>query len=186
MALRTLSHTHSPIYRVVRRNWTDPLDTSFSRAANNRWNPPDAFSVLYTACSEEVARAVVQDIFAVMGAGIADLTDEALPQLCEIDWAGSPVDVATPEGVSAAGFPSEYPDRVATTTTQAHAIEWNRNGLDGVVCRSASMWRLGLSNWLGDHESWSELAIFTENATQSPSLVSRRDDLEWLLPDDLP
>ena len=107
---RTVAHKHVPLCRVIRRGWADPLDTSYSQraSADNRWNTPD-FPALYCGCSERVSRAVARDIFRLAGIGFEDLQDAMLPQLVEIAWAGEVVDVASPEGVAAAGFPLDYP-----------------------------------------------------------------------------
>ncbi len=114
-----------------------------------------------------------------------DFIDAGLPQLCEVAWTGRVVDVASDHGVREAGFPSNYPQRVGYGDTQAKGAEWHSGGHEGVLCRSASMSRLGWNDWSGQHEGWSEAAIFVENAVQDPALVNRRRDLEWLLPDSL-
>ncbi len=182
-----VDHNHQPIYRVVKAHWRDPLDTSFSRGKpDNRWNPPERFEVLYTCCSVEVARAIVQDVlrdeFAVSE---EDLLESALPNLCEIEWSGTAVDVASEHGVSEAGFGSAYPEGVDRAETQAKAAEWHEDGEEGVACRSASMYGLGWRDWSEPHLRWGELAIFVENATMKPALIRRRTDREWLLPPEL-
>lgn len=96
---RTVAHKHMPLYRVIRRGWADPLDTSYSQraSADNRWNTPD-FPALYSSCSERVARAVARDVFRSAAIELADLQGAMLPELVEIAWAGEVVDVASLEG----------------------------------------------------------------------------------------
>jgi hypothetical protein len=50
---------------------------------------------------------------------------------------------------------------------------------EGVVCRSASLHRLGLDAWIGDHARWSELAVFVRNVATAPSVTGSHDDLAW-------
>jgi len=175
-----MDHQHEPVYRVVRAAWADPLDTSFSRQRpDNRWNPPGEFGALYVCCSEPVARAVTLDILGFAGLVLDDLLPAVRPQLVEIGWSGPVVDVASAEGVAAAGFPASYPRGIAYGDTQPAAAVWHRAGREGVVCRSASLLRMGVREWSGPHERWSELAIFVANAARKPSLLRRRADLEW-------
>jgi RES domain-containing protein len=180
---RTVTHHHVPLYRVIRRAWADPLDTSYSQraSADNRWNTPD-FPALYCACSEQVARAVARDVYRLAGVESADLQDAMLPDLVEITWAGGVVDIASSEGVQAAGFPPEYPFGIEKTQTRERATAWYDNGAEGVVGRSTSLMRLGFSNWVGEHESWCEVTIFVNNSRQQPSVQRRRTDLDWLTP----
>lgn len=180
---QTVRHEHVPLFRVVRRGWRDPLDASYSRrsSANNRWNTSD-FPALYCSCSERVARAIARDIFRLAGIDLADLQDSMLPQLVEIIWTGEVVDVASAEGVIAAGFPADYPIGVDKVLTRAAATTWHGNGAAGVLARSASLMRLGLRTWDGSHESWSETAVFVNNVPLRPTLQRRRADLDWLNP----
>ena len=176
-----IDHTHRPVYRVVRRDWLDPLDTSYSQrpTADNRWNTPE-FPALYCCCSEWAARAVAQDVFRLAGVNLADLQPAFQPQLTEIAWSGPVVDVVSPAGVAAAGFPAEYPQGVSKNETRASAAAWHAVGLMGIVCRSASLARKGFSRWEGSHERWGELAIFVQNSPGAPTLQRRREDLDWL------
>ncbi|HZU27245.1 MAG TPA: RES family NAD+ phosphorylase, partial [Bryobacteraceae bacterium] len=140
----TVAHEHTPLYRVVRRQWSDPIDASYSQrdSADNRWNTPD-FPALYCCCSETVARAVARDVFRLAAVDIDDLQDAFLPQLCEIIWRGEVVDVASAEGVLAAGLPSEYPIGSDKSETRSLAAVWHAGGFSGIVARSASLMRLG-------------------------------------------
>ena len=181
MSLNTLVHDHLTMYRVVRRDWANPVDATFSQHSDrdNRWNTPD-FPALYCCCSESVARAIVRDIFRVTGADLSDLQDAARPQLVEIHWTGDPVDMITARGLVAAGFSEDYPTGSDHSQTREVARRWHYGGAAGILCRSASLARLGFRNWIGDHPPWSELAIYAENAPVRPSVQKRRDDLDWL------
>jgi len=122
----------------------------------------------------------VKDIFRITGATIADLLETAYPQLVEIHWRGTPVDMTAESAIVLAGFSPDYPARVNHSQTRIVAIGWHAGGASGVLCRSASMARLGFNGWNGDHAAWSELAIYTENCTAKPIMLNRRDDLGWL------
>lgn len=180
-APRLLDHRHEPVYRVVRSGWPDPIDASFSRRApDRRWNDA-AFPALYCCCSEAVARAVALDVLDYAGLRLEELQPAARPELAEIAWEGSVADAATPEGLAAAGLPPEYPRHVSRHETRRLAARWHgADGVDGVVCRSASLARLGVERWAGGHEGWSELAIFADRAAHRPRLRRRRSDLDWL------
>src|SRR5271163_163838 len=103
----TIVHDHIPIFRVIRRDWADPLDPTFSQRShvNNRWNTA-RFPALYCCCSDAVARAIVRHIFRLTGVDIADLQEAVQPQLVEILWTGEPVDMITETAIVAAGFPA--------------------------------------------------------------------------------
>ena len=141
---KLVSHSHEPVFRVARARWPDPLDTSFSQSQSNRWNAKNGQAVLYTACSEAVARGIVQDIFKFSALALEDLRPDYWPVLVEINWAGEVVDMASAAGIADCGFDSAYPEGSDYSTSQPLAETWFRSGVEGVVCRSASLWRLGL------------------------------------------
>lgn len=176
-----VGHGHV-VYRVTRQRWGDPLDASYSQARkDNRWNTP-AFPALYACCSEQVARSVALDRFRLSGVELEDLHPDAHPALVEITWAGMLVDVASAAGVIAAGFPATYPTGVSIAETQTAATAWHAGGVEGVVCRSASLARLGFFAWKDPHQPWGEVAIFSQNAKRAPRRRRRRVDLDWLRP----
>lgn len=169
-----------PLFRVVRAGWPDPLDASFSQMApENRWNSAD-FPALYCCSSESVARAIALDVLRFAGIDLEDLQPAWRPRLVEIAWTGEAVDVASAKGVSAAGFPPDYPAHVSKEITRRAAAAWHRRGDEGVLCRSASLWRLGFSGWNGPPSNWSEIALFVRNCRVSPALAGSRDDYDWL------
>lgn len=176
-------HAHR-IFRVVRAGWQDATDASHSQTkADNRWNAGD-FPALYCCCSLVVARAVALDVFRLASLVVEDLQPEVRPALAELSWSGQVVDVAYPDGVAAAGFPAGYPDGVSKEEARQAARRWHEHGHEGVVCRSASLWRRerGRLRWEGGHEGWSELAIFPLKAAKRPREERRTTDTSWLEP----
>lgn len=174
------AYDSGPLYRVIRQGWKRPLDSSFSQTtANRRWNTPD-FPALYCCSSPKVARAVTLDLFRFTGIQIEDLRPDLHPQLVEINWTGSVVDMATSKGIRAAGFSSNYPEGASLPETQKAATKWHKNGQEGVICRSASLHRLHFSDWSGQPERWSEIAIFPQRAKRAPRLVRRIFGLGWM------
>jgi len=180
-APRTLS-VAGPLYRVVRASWSDPLDGTWSQTmGDRRWNTVD-FPALYCCLSLEVARAITRDLLGFVGVELSDLQPDYRPRLVEVGWSGELVDVATARGVAAAGFPESYPEGVARSATQRAGLRWHHQGREGVACRSASLHRLGLAEWNGPYERWSEAALFLETCRTPPVVVSHRDDALWLQP----
>ena len=174
-----VDHGHL-VYRVIRQRWQDPLDASHSRGrTDNRWNT-QAFPALYACCSERVARAVALDVFRLSGVELEDLNADVRPALVDIIWSGTVVDVASADGVIAAGFPPTYPAGISVGETQHAATAWHRAGLEGIVCRSASLARFGFAEWKDPHPPWGEIAIFPQNAKHAPHRRRRRADLDWL------
>lgn len=177
---RAVLHSHTGVYRVIRRKWRDPLDASFSqRKTDNRWNTPE-FPALYCCCSLGVARSVALDLLRRAGVVLEDLRPEAQPALAEIRWSGRVVDVTSAKGIAAAGFDSRYPEGATIAGTQAKAANWHAAGFQGVVCRSTSMARQGFDRWVGDHRRWGELAIFIRDERRKPVLIRRVEGLSWL------
>lgn len=173
-------YQQNPLYRVVRRGWKDPLDTSFSqKTADRRWNTAD-FPALYCCSSAKVARAVTIDLFRFTGLQLDDLKPEFRPQLVELQWTGKVVDMATNRGVMSAGFPKSYPAEVSLQETQSAAVRWHKNRWEGVLSRSASLHRLRFSDWAGSPETWSEIAIFPQQANFQPRLIRRVPGIVWM------
>jgi RES domain-containing protein len=179
---RFMAHRHTPIYRVVRQGWQHPIDASYSqRKSNNRWNTRE-FPALYACCSVRVARAVALDRLRFASVVVEDLPTDQRPILAEIAWSGHTVDMTSKAGVAAAGFSDQYPKETSKESTRNAATKWHAAGLEGVVCRSASMERLGESAWNGPHQHWSECAIFPRNSKLQPRLLRRRMDTGWIFP----
>lgn len=181
--LVVIAHSHR-IFRVVRAGWQDATDASHSQMnPDNRWNTTE-FPVLYCCCSVPVARAVALDRFQDASVLVEDLQPEVRPALAKLSWAGQVVDVASENGVTAAGFPPTYPEGVNKEHTRRAASQWHELEHEGVVCRSASLWRRERerASWEGAHEQWSEVAIFPLKAANRAREEGREDDLAWLQP----
>jgi RES domain-containing protein len=179
----TLLHAH-PIFRVVQARWRDATDASHSQTrTDNRWNTTK-FPALYCCCSVPVARAVALDLFQAASVLVEDLQPEVRPALAKLSWAGQVVDVASENGVTVAGFPPTYPQGVNKEHTRRAASQWHELGHEGVVFRSASLWRRERkrASWEGGHEQWSEVAIFPLKAANQAREEGREDDLAWLHP----
>ena len=88
--------------------------------------------------------------------------------------------MVTESSIISAGFRADYPNGAEHPETRQAATQWHNLGTEGILSRSASLARLNFSKWEGDHELWSELAIFTDNAVIRPSLLRKRNDLAWL------
>jgi hypothetical protein len=130
MPCLTFAHDHV-IYRVVRTSWSNPLDASFSRVGDKRWNAPGTFPVLYSCCSESVARAITFDLYRTASIDLDDLTQAMRPELVEIQWAGDVVDMFSPAGITAAGFDGDYPVRATRAQTQTAGAGWHAEGQGG-------------------------------------------------------
>jgi hypothetical protein len=174
-----IAHSHIPIFRVVRVGWKNPLESSFSMTApDNRWNDA-TFPALYCCCGEDVSRAVARDVFRLAGVELADLQPSFRPRLVEVRWKGTVVDAVSPEGLRAADLPENYPAAIEKSDTRLRAGRWHAARLEGVVCRSSSLYRLGLRVWTGAHERWSEIAVFTHNVVEPPVIIGDRLAFTW-------
>ena len=170
------------MYRVVRQGHRNALDASFSQKSDdNRWNTR-AFPALYCCCGILVARAIVRDLFRFAGVESSELRAGWRPKLIAIEWSGQAVDVASGKGIAAARLPADYPVGADRVKTRALAVRWRAAGCEGVVARSASLSKLGVRRFEGDHAEWSELAIFIDAAKNLPTLASRQPKGNWLLP----
>jgi hypothetical protein len=97
----------------------------------------------------------------------------------EVLWSGNVVDVASEQGMIEAGLPPAYPDGVTKDRTRQLAAEWRGAGYEGVLCRSASLARLGFRAWEDPHQPWGEIAIFTEKAYGQPQPGQPLIDFDW-------
>ena len=120
------------------------------------------------------------DVFRLAGVELSDLARDARPELVEINWSGGVADMASAKGIDSAGFPASFPEDAASGETRRAAAEWRAMGAEGVVARSASLARMGMREWAGGHQRWSELAIFADSCQRRPALGRRHGDLEWL------
>lgn len=180
MSTPLLRKWSTKLFRVVRQGWANPLDTSFSRRTpNRRWND-SAMEALYCCGSERVARAVAFDIFRLAGVVSADLQEEYRPQLVEIRWTGDLIDIYSAQGLAEAGFSGRYPQGISKDQTRAAAAVWHSGGSQGVLCRSASLARIGQTEWPEPAAERGEVALWPSNSAKKPRLIRRRRDDGWL------
>jgi len=172
--------SHSPLLRVVNAGWRDPLDTSWSAKSGGRWNTMGTFEALHTFGSRRGARAFAWEKMRLLGVVPEDLLSEAHPQLVELYWNGTVVDVATKDGVRAVGFDEDYPTDVDWSETQPLGAVWHASGHEGVQCRSATLERIGESSWAGAPLDWSEIVLFSSNTKQAPRLSRRVPGMAFL------
>lgn len=177
--MNLVTHDHNPLYRVLPQDAIDFLDDSYSRHKDNRWNTAD-FPALYCCCSKQSARAVALEKLSSVGLLLEDVQPPDSPMLVEVEWVGQVVDVASADGVLAAGFTADYPDGTTRDRARLLAAQWFENGHEGIVCRSASLFRLGNRNWHPPHQPWGEAVVYKQNATQQPKSLRKHDDSAWL------
>jgi transcriptional regulator with XRE-family HTH domain len=185
----TVVHEHLPIFRVVRRGWPDAADTRFSQLSDVNIDGIRRAFRRFIAVAPRLWPVPSFGIFCLMeasrrfaGVDLTDLQETAQPQLVEINRSGEPIDMVSEAAIAVAGFSRDYPIGSRHSETQRIATKWHKDGGVGVLCRSASLARLGYTDWTGDHAPWSELAIYTDNSTIRPSVMKRRDDLTWFIP----
>lgn len=135
--------------------------------------------MLYTACSSTVALGLARDRFATGLIDPEDLMPGDQPELAEIQWSGVVVDVASTAGVAAAGFVPSYSSGVDHAIAQQTGLSWHGARHEGVLCRSASLARLGMTAWSGPCTAYAETATFTEVCTVNPEQVNRRRFADW-------
>ncbi len=131
---KIVAHGHVPLFRVLRAGHANPLDASHSRFRPGRWNTR-GFAALYTCCSEFSARAVARDRLRLAAVEVNELQPAARPQLSELAWSGPVVDVASAEGIEAAGFAPGYPTGVEPTPRRSPG---RRNGSAGGARESSA------------------------------------------------
>jgi RES domain-containing protein len=145
---------HGTYYRAFKPEWSDPLDTAFSKRNGGRWNPPGEFGALYLSRTVEVAAANVRRRHLGRAVGLFDLAPGRRPQLLQVDVPRSAVlDVVTEEGVAELRLPESYPFEIRReecwpAARRAHADE----SLAGVACRSAA--ECTATTWLGEELAW--------------------------------
>lgn len=124
-------------YRVVAPEWTEPLDTAYSKAFGGRWNPPGEFGALYLNVNVQVAAANARAQHAGRALKLFDLVPSARPELVTVEVPPlDVVDAVSPAGVAALGFAEGFPFGIPWPPCQAIAREARADGISGVACRS--------------------------------------------------
>ncbi len=164
-------------YRVVDPSYTNPLDTSYAKAAGRRWNPPGEFGALYLCATFAVAAANARYQFVGRAIKLFDLLPNARPELVTVDVPRlDVVDVVTAAGVQTVGLPPNYPYGVPWPPCQAIARDAFVDSVAGVAARSNA--EATPTSWIGE-----ELAVF-DSAT-GVAQISREAFAQWY-PDPIP
>lgn len=125
-------------FRVCKPDWIDCGDTSYSKAAGGRWNPPGQFGALYLNATLQVAAAQARQQHAGRAVGLFDLRPDRRPDLAVFEVPRLVViDAVTPAGVRALGLPARYP--IGVPWPRCQSIGRGAYGdLAGVAARSAA------------------------------------------------
>jgi hypothetical protein len=162
--------------RLAEPAWTDPLDTSYSKARGGRWNPPGAFGALYLNRDLRVAHLRVEQALAGHPYAVEDLDEAELHDLVDLEvpeqeW----LDCVNNDGLKAVGLPVSYPRQpggrpVEHPQCQPIGQAAFNEGLPGVASRSAA--RLATT-------ADEELAVFAYARAPRVVMTRRRVFAEW-------
>lgn len=140
--------------RVVKPDWIDGADTSYSKRFGGRWNPKGLFGALYLNRDLEVASANARAQHRGRAIGLFDLRAGSRPLLQWFDVAAARyVDAVTAQGVAALGFPATFPHATTWHRCQSIARVAYIRRAPGIACRSSA--EATAEFWAGE-----ELAIF--------------------------
>ncbi len=163
-------------YRVVAPDWTEPLDTAYSKQYGGRWNPPGEFGALYLNADLRVAAANARAQHAGRALKLFDLLPKARPELVTVEvQRRDVVDAVSPAGVATLGFAETFPFGVSWLLCQAIARVAKADGVSGVATRSNA--EATATRVVGE-----ELAVFEGYAV---SQGARRPFAAWY-PDPIP
>jgi RES domain len=162
--------------RLAEPAWTDPLDTSYSKAQGGRWNPPGAFGTLYLNRGLRVARLRVEHALAGHAYGVEDLDEAEQHDLVDLEvqeqeW----LDCVSDGGLKVIGLPVSYPrhpDGSPVGHPECRLIGQTAfdDGQPGVACRSAAR---------GATTADEELAVFANADVQKVTMTGRRSFADW-------
>jgi hypothetical protein len=167
-------------FRLIPHASTDPLATAYS-LEGRRWNPTNAFEVMYTFTNVGTARqwmAVLETRGSFTWSKIPPEYKRDLVVL-NLSVAGL-VDLATNAGLTSYNLPPSYPtgfeDETCYPRTQPIGSAIYDNGAAGIVARSASA-----INFTSAPVNWAELAVFASR-TSPPNVVDRVSFDDWFPP----
>jgi RES domain len=162
--------------RLAEPAWTNPLDTSYSKARGGRWNPAGAFGALYLNRDIPVARLRVEHALAGQPYGAEDLDEAEQHDLVELEvpeqaW----LDCLSDGGLKAVRLPMSYPRHpdgspVEHPECQPIGQAAFDDGQPGIACRSAAR---------GTTTADEELAVFARDGGPQVSMTSRRAFADW-------
>jgi RES domain-containing protein len=162
--------------RLAEPDWTDPLDTSYSRQRGGRWNPPGSFGVLYLNRDVRIARLQVVHKLSGHPYGVEDLDEAEQHDLVDVkvaerEW----LDCVTAAGLEVVGLPGTYPrHRNGRPVRHSDCRVVGQAGFDdgrpGIACRSAA------TNASPTDE---ELGVFDRDADASAQMTGRHPFADW-------
>jgi len=137
--------------RVANPGWADPFDTTFSRRAGGRWNPPGSFGALYLNRDIRTASANARRVLAEQGGfSLFDLKPERRPVAVRCTLLPRLLaNAVTETGLGAIGLPAEYPWQVGWDRCQPIGARLQEAGEDGIAARSAAECA-GPGHWMGE------------------------------------
>lgn len=156
--------------RVASAGWKNPLDSNYARQAGGRWNPPDAYPVLYLNADLTTARSQLERMLEGYPAGIDDLDEDAFVLVAaRLPKRQRCADARSAAGLKALGLPGSYPQdskgrAIPHSRCQHAGVAVRGRRLRGVLCRSAAT----------PDERGSELAWFPSNARSKARPVWKR------------
>jgi hypothetical protein len=162
--------------RLAEPDWTDPLDTSYSRQHGGRWNPPGSFGVLYLNRDLRMARLQVVHKLSGHPYGVEDLDEAEQHDLVDVEVAEREwLDCVTAAGLEAVGLPVTYPrHRNGRPVQHADCQPVGQAAFDdrrpGIACRSAVM---------GASPTDEELGVFDRDVGASVQMTGRHPFADW-------
>ncbi|MDE2573529.1 MAG: RES family NAD+ phosphorylase [bacterium] len=155
-------------------SWADPSDTSFSKRAGGRWNPPGEFGALYLNRTVEVAMANARRHVASLFGDDVTLYDLSLGMRPDLQHYGvrehSFVDAVTKAGLESIGLAGAYPHDAPPGLCRSIAREAYSMEEAGIAARSAP------------HPAGEELAIFDRAVKQLARKRKRQRFAQWYGP----
>jgi RES domain-containing protein len=183
--LGTLTHNSTTVtfdfagttFRLIPHSSTEPLSTTYS-LGGGRWNPPNAFEVMYSFTNTTTARQYMIALETYGGFSWLAAQPEKQLDLVVLNWnVLGLVDLATNEGLAVYNLPPSYPsgfqDDSSWPRTQPIGAAIHGADAIGLVARSASA-----TNFAQPVINWAELAMFTHRAPV-PEVVERISFDDW-------
>lgn len=133
-----------PWLRVADASWTNPLDPNYARQAGGRWNPPDAYPVLYLNADLPTARGQLERMLQGYPAGLDDLDEDAFVLVAaQLPRRQRCAELHSAAGLKGVGLPATYPldasgKPVSHSRCQPIGTAVHDRGLHGVLSRSAA------------------------------------------------
>jgi RES domain len=130
--------------RVANADWKNPLDSNYAQQAGGRWNPPDAYPVLYLNADLTTARSQLERMLEGYPAGIDDLDEDAFVLVAaRLPKRQRCADAISAAGLKALELPGSYPldakgRAIPHSRCQRVGVAVRGRRLRGVLCRSAA------------------------------------------------